>query len=215
MSNYPKSLLFLRNKVFFGTLLLAILPFSAATRADTVTPDQAKKAVQRWLSSDPALGCPLGGTVADVRTCTPTNGASFHVVRLSGGGFVVTSADTGREPVVAFASGGDLVENDSNPLWTLLKNDLAIRAGAAGSGGVRLMGASVSSAGSGNEAKWAKLLGRRPQLMASSDDGHQSVSGARTWWEAETATTTSRPTIIRAGAWPRPARRSCASSATR
>ena len=179
MSNYPKSLLFLRHKVFLGTLLLAMLPFCAATRADTVTPDQAKKAVQRWLSSDPALGCPLGGTVADVRTCTPTNGESFHVVRLSEGGFVVTSADTEREPVVAFASRGDLVEDDSNPLWTLLKNDLAIRAAAAGSGGVRLMGAAVSSAASGNEAKWARLLGRRTQLLASSDDGHKSVSDMR------------------------------------
>lgn len=159
MSNNPNSLLILRHEVFLGTLLLAVLSFCGVSYAASVTPNQAKVAVRRWLSSDSVLGGPLRGTVADVRTCTPTNGVSFHVVRLSGGGFVVTSADTGREPVVAFASGGDLVEDDSSPLWTLLRNDLAIRTSARPSGGLRLMGASVSAVESGNEAKWARLLG--------------------------------------------------------
>lgn len=179
MSNNPNSLLILRHEVFLGTLLLTVLSFCGMSHAAPVTPNQAKVAVRRWLSSNSVLGGPLRGTVADVRTCTPTNGVSFHVVRLSGGGFVVTSADTGREPVVAFASRGDLVEDDSSPLWTLLRNDLAIRTSARPCGGLRLMGASVSAVESGNEVKWARLLGGGMQLLSASGDGIESFADVR------------------------------------
>ena len=139
---------------------LMVMSFCAAVTAETVTANQAKTAVQRWLCDDSALGCPLQGTVSEVRTCTPTNGASFHVVKLAAGGFVVTSADTRRTPVVAFSSGAELVEDDANPLWVLLKNDLAIRTQSESfGGGVRLKGAAQSDIESENQSKWAKLLG--------------------------------------------------------
>ena len=108
----------------------AFIALAGALSAATVTADQAKTAVQRWLSDDPALGCPIQGSVGEVRTCTPANAASFHVVKLATGGFVVTSADTRRAPVVAFSSGADLVEDDANPLWVLLKRDLVNRPAA-------------------------------------------------------------------------------------
>ena len=82
------------KRTFERVLLLAALAFCGAASAATVTADQAKIAVQRWLRDDPALGCPIQGTVGEVRTCTPANGASFHVVKLATGGFVVTSAGT-------------------------------------------------------------------------------------------------------------------------
>ena len=149
-----------------------------AVSAATVTADQAKTAVQRWLRDDPALGCPIQGAVGEVRTCTPTNGASFHVVKLAAGGFVVTSADTRRAPVVAFSSGADLVEDDANPLWVLLKRDLAIRTqGESSGGGAQLMGAAPSEVEAANEAKWAKLLGGGAQLMSM--QGISSVSDVR------------------------------------
>ena len=157
---------------------LAVLSVCGAASAATVTATQAKAAVQRWLYDEPALGCPLQGAVSEVRTCTPTNRASFHVVKLAAGGFVVASADTRRAPVVAFSSGADLVEDDANPLWVLLKKDLAIRtAGESAGGGVRLMSASPSEVESANEAKWAKLLGNGPRLM--SVQGVASVSDMR------------------------------------
>ena len=149
-----------------------------AVSAATVTADQAKTAVQRWLRDDPALGCPVQGAVSEVRTCTPMNGASFHVVKLAAGGFVVTSADTRRAPVVAFSSGADLVEDDANPLWVLLKRDLAIRTqGEFSGGGAQLMGAAPSEVEAANEAKWAKLLGGGAQLMSA--QGIASVSDVR------------------------------------
>ena len=148
-----------------------------ALSAAPVTATQAKTAARNWLGGDQALGCRLQGAVADVRTCTPTNGASFHVVKMEKGGFVVMSADTTRAPVVAFSSGDELEESDANPLWVLLRNDLAIRAKATSGGGSRLMSAAVSDESAANEAKWAKLLGGGAQLMSA--QGIQSVSDVR------------------------------------
>ena len=166
------------NRKLMRVSFLMVMSLCAAVTAETVTANQAKTAVQRWLCDDSALGCPLQGTVSEVRTCTPTNGASFHVVKLAAGGFVVTSADTRRTPVVAFSSGAELVEDDSNPLWVLLKRDLAIRTqGESSGGGMRLMGASSSSAESENEAKWAKLLGGGKRLSYA--QGIASVSDVR------------------------------------
>ena len=162
----------------FCWVTLAIAFAVGGLSAAPVTPNQAKTAVRRWLSDDSALGCPLQGAVSEVRTCTPTNGASFHVVKLAEGGFVVTSADTRRAPVVAFSSGADLAEDDANPLWVLLKKDLAIRTeGESAGGGVRLMGAAQSEVESANEAQWAKLLGNGPHLMSA--QGISSVSDVR------------------------------------
>ena len=73
---------------------------AGAVSAATVTANQAKTAVSRWLGDASALGSPMQGDVSEVCTCSPTNGASFHVVKLAAGGFVATSADTRRAPVV-------------------------------------------------------------------------------------------------------------------
>ena len=116
--------------------------------AEEVSADSAGIAAQRWLQDDAALGCALGSEVDAVHTCSPQEGSTFHVVKLKGGGFVVMSSDTTREPVVAFSSGGDLVESDANPLWVLLKNDLALRVGGSSSSGVAKNGLLRAAAGS-------------------------------------------------------------------
>ena len=150
-------------------------------RAEEVSADSAGVAARRWLEDDAALGCNLGVEVDSVRTCSPQADASFHVVKLKDGGFVVMSSDTTREPVVAFSSGGDLVESDANPLWVLLKNDLALRVGdgAASSGKPGLLKATAGgSSGSVNEAKWNRLLGKSGGLLRASQ-GISSVSDVR------------------------------------
>lgn len=139
--------------------------------AEEVSADSAGVAAQRWLQDDAALGCNLGTEVDSVRTCSPQEDASFHVVKLKGGGFVVMSSDTTREPVVAFSSGGDLVESDANPMWVLLKKDLALRVGedvASGGKSGLLRATAGGSSGSGNEAKWNRLLGKSGGLLRSS-----------------------------------------------
>ena len=153
---------------FIGGLL--VVPFVAA---ETVSLEQAQTAVRNWLSTDPALGCPLGMSVRSARTSSVTNGATCHVVQLAEGGFVVTSTDTRLEPVIAFSEGSDLVEDDRNPLWALLKRDLALRAETISTGGASLQ--SVAPAGpvrTESEVKWARLLsaGARMQAVTSVSD---------------------------------------------
>ena len=149
--------------------------------AEEVSADSAGVAAQRWLEDGAALGCNLGVAVDSVRTCSPQADASFHVVKLKGGGFVVMSSDTTREPVVAFSSGGNLVESDANPMWVLLKKDLALRVGEEAatnrkSGLLKATGGSSSA--SGNEAKWNRLLGKSRGLLRTSQ-GVSSVSDIR------------------------------------
>lgn len=149
--------------------------------AEEVSADSAGVAAQRWLQDDAALGCNLGTEVDSVRTCSPQADATFHVVKLKGGGFVVMSSDTTREPVVAFSSGGDLVESDSNPLWVLLKKDLALRVGEDVTTNRKsgLLRTTVGgSSGSGNEAKWNRLLGKSGGLLRASQ-GAAVISDVR------------------------------------
>lgn len=149
--------------------------------AEEVSADSAGVAAQRWLQDDAALGCALGSEVDAVHTCSPQEGSTFHVVKLKGGGFVVMSSDTTREPVVAFSSGDDLVESDSNPLWVLLKKDLALRVGEDVTTNRKpgLLRATVGgSSGSGNEAKWNRLLGKSGGLLRASQ-GATVISDVR------------------------------------
>ena len=110
-------------KLFVFTI--TSMAFSAL--AAPVTPAEARIAVQNWLKMGDTFSCPLGGKVESSKICTTEEGIEFHVVKLSGKGFVVTSADTQIEPVIAFSSGDNLIESDENPLWCLLKGDLAAR----------------------------------------------------------------------------------------
>ena len=139
--------------------------------AAPVTCDQARSAVGNWLKADSGLGCRLGRSVASARTCSTTNGVNFHVVKLEGGGFVVTSADTTQEPVVAFSDSDDLVASAENPLWGILQADFSRRA--------RTTNAvpRAVSAPTAAEARWAALLSDAP--VARAGNGIASVSDER------------------------------------
>ena len=137
---------------FLAALALGRLP------AAEVSAEEARRAVGNWLRTDPALGCAVRGAAATARTCVTPGGARFHVVRCDGGGFVVTSADTEQEPVVAFSEGDDLAESDANPLWALLVRDFENRARPA-SGGASLQSVGpAGTAASASARKWARLL---------------------------------------------------------
>jgi len=161
-------------------IALAVCATRLASAAE-VTAAQAQAAVDAWLQDDAALGCALGRAAESTRTCTATNGAPFHVVKLAGGGFVVTSADTTVEPIIAFSDDDDLIESEENPLWTLLTRDLALRmadaAAASGTKG-RLKLSATSSGNSANEAKWNRLLGKSSGLLRASQ-GVSFVSDVR------------------------------------
>ena len=164
-------------------LLTGLLAVAFPAGATPVSKDDAALAVKTWLGWKLNLGCRLGAKVAEARTCTPTNSVSFHVVKLDGGGFVVTSSDTEVEPIIAFSESDDLIESEKNPLWTMLRRDLAARtarrrkvqmASSAGTNGV-----AVSSAA----AKWARLLPSVPSngifRLAHASSGLTTLSDIR------------------------------------
>lgn len=112
-----------------GTFSVSLVAFLLAFCgfAETVTLDQARTAVGNWLGAGNALDRTMSRSVESARTLTTQEGATVHVVRLEGGGFVITSGDTRIEPVVAYSPVADLDEDERNPLWALIRMDLARR----------------------------------------------------------------------------------------
>ena len=145
------------NRIIKSVLLLA-MPLMCV--AAPVTSDEASQAVKTWIGMRAQLGCRLGTSVSGARACSPTNGVEFHVVKLEGGGFVVTSSDTETEPILAFSESDDFVESERNPLWTMLRRDLSACASRRRQRQFASAGAS-SAAVSASAAKWARLLPRK------------------------------------------------------
>lgn len=121
--------------VLGGSLKLGLISFALAlasgssTWAGEITVDQAKTASKNWVRRSPSpLEARIGQTVRDAKTYRNDMGEPlFHVVRFSEGGFVVTSADDGVTPVIAFSEDEDLVPDEQNTLWVMLHNDLPQR----------------------------------------------------------------------------------------
>lgn len=110
-----------------GTVLLVSV--SLTCQAAEINAVQARTAVGNWLRRDSKpLGAILGESVLGVNTHRSSEGdVLFHVAQLKGGGFVVTSADDGIQPVIAFSEGNNLVADVNNPLWALINKDLSQR----------------------------------------------------------------------------------------
>ena len=147
-------------------------------RAETVSLDEAEQAVANWLSSGEVIGLRQGAFVSDSRTCQAPDGDEFHVMTVEGGGLVVTSSDTDLEPIVVVSDADDLVEDDRNPLWTLLRGSFSREAARPASGAVAKLKSAAgpkSSSATGaddpaavNRAKWARLL---PQSKTAASGG--------------------------------------------
>lgn len=137
---------------------LAVLSVIGFAEAAAVSGEEAGTAAANWIRENPSFGRGVGRFVRGVRTTFAEDGCTaLHVVKMEGGGFVVTSDDTETEPFLAVSDGEDLVESEENPLWCLLRADLAVRAKAKAvrdASGAKLLMATPSSA----EAKWARYL---------------------------------------------------------
>ena len=109
-------------------LLLAVMGHAAE-----ITASRAAAAAGNWVKRSPhPLDARIGQTVRGTQTYKDNaDNALFHVVRFAEGGFVVTSADDGVKPVIAFSSDDDLVADARNPFWILLNLDLPQRLAAA------------------------------------------------------------------------------------
>ena len=130
-----------------------------------ITADQAKTASLNWVRRAPTpLGAKIGRTVLDAKTYRNAKGESlFHVVRLAEGGFVVTSADDGIIPVIAFSESADLVPDEQNTLWVMLNTDLPKRLEIAHARVSQLQAKAATSAAaaqSSPQAAWQALLAK-------------------------------------------------------
>ena len=144
---------------------------------DEITVEQAKACASNWAKDSSNLqGALLGGDARVARmvkaSASPSAPNAFHVVQLEGGGFVVVSADSRIEPVIAFSESDDLIEDEDNPLFALLRKDIPARIdhvtalmsgssnAANGGGAARLKSSPASLPEEILNAKraWARLL---------------------------------------------------------
>ena len=164
--------------LIFGGLLSA-----RSGHAVPVTQEQATQAVQTFLARNPApMETNVGQRLQRSRTFNRAkqNAPLFHVVTLEGGGFVVTSADTGITPIIAISESDDLIESAENHLWVLLNCDLEARMDALGAAVAKKAAVAVAQddeeaiAPPSPEELWAALLGPQPKAA-----GVQSISDVR------------------------------------
>ena len=157
-----------------AALVLALAMTAIQAAAREMTADEAGRAAAAWVRRDRV---PLGTSfasadVAEVRTASDGDTPLFHVVRLVGGGVVVTSAESSLTPVIAFLDGDNVQEAPGNPLWEILKADMAQRMARVRA--VRRRGGTENSA-------WAELLDEQGKatLMAEPIFGASSISDLR------------------------------------
>ena len=119
----------MRNRAKSEICILVASLCLASAEAAEISLVQAETAAGNWLTRNrhplnADIGTvPSGGTT--YRNAAGT--ALFHVVKLVGGGFIVTSADDAISPIVAISESDDLAEDADNGLWVLLNKDMANR----------------------------------------------------------------------------------------
>ena len=167
-------------------LFAALIALHATARE--ISSDEAGRAASAWLRRDNApLGAAIASAdVAEVRTCSEGDTPLFHIVRMTGGGVVVTSSESGVTPVIAFLDAGDIGGSDGNPLWEILNADMsnriarvkAVRAEEA-TDGKRLRAGAGSEPFAAEEAAWAGLLDEGGRQKAGGISDASGISDLR------------------------------------
>ncbi len=116
-------------------LATVLLPLVAQLQAAPVTSEQAVGAAEGWLrlSAQHPLSSPLRALdqAAPEALTDPTGRTVGFVIRLTAGGYIITSADTEIDPIIAFSRNGRYVVEPENPIHSVLSYDLSQRAAAA------------------------------------------------------------------------------------
>jgi hypothetical protein len=114
----------------FKAVLFVSLFASLNALGGPTSPEQAASMVRGWLLLTPTpLKTPLSGrTIGSVQAIYSQNGAAiYYAVPLQPEGFIIASADTEVEPVIAFSATGGFEANPDSPLFALLDRDLRAR----------------------------------------------------------------------------------------
>ncbi len=146
-----------------SVLFMALLSLVFQASAVPVTVNEAARAARAWVSRGGTLGARLGDAVERAATQTLPNGTKLYSVRMRGGGTVFLSADTEREPIIAFTgeTTDDEAIDSASPLWALLSRDAEVRAAAVPVSPVAASASAAttaSTAASRAAAQWAALL---------------------------------------------------------
>jgi hypothetical protein len=143
--------------------LFAALFVSLNAFGEPVSAEQAALMVKGWLRLTRApLKTPLWRrTIGSVRTFGDEQGqAIYYAVPLQPEGFIIMSADTEVEPVIAFSATGSFEANPDFPLFALLQRDLPARLDAVQQQN-QLKGANPTA----ESLKWARLMGQETGLQ--------------------------------------------------
>ena len=168
------------NKMMAYAAICATAIATFAAVAAEVTENDAREAVRGWAALKESLtgGAQFNASaISDVKTCSGKDGKGvFYVVTFASGGYAVVSGDTDTEPILAYSSEDEWVDDESrNPILTMLKLDVAAMSetlSAAQSSGMRKL-RSVASPESAGAKRWAKLrdaanaAGGRTRLLKS------------------------------------------------
>ncbi|MBR4170230.1 MAG: C10 family peptidase [Kiritimatiellae bacterium] len=176
----------------FALALTVIVALTVPSLAREISSDEAGRAAATWVRRDRT---PLGATlasadVAEVRTAKKGDTPLFHIVRMSGGGVVVTSAESGVTPIVAVLDGDNIDEAVGNPLWEILRADMAnrlarveaVRANAQGATPLRskrALSAASATIFATEEAAWAELLGESGRKQSAAIPDASGISDLR------------------------------------
>jgi hypothetical protein len=157
--------------VLFATLFVSLNALGGPTSAE-----QAASMVKGWLLLTPApLETPLSEkTIGSVQTFWDQQGqAIYYAVPLQPEGFIITSADTEVEPVIAFSATGRFEVNPDFPLFALVQRDLPARLAA-----VRQQNQPKGADPTAASLKWIRLMqqGTGPQPR---DTGLDAVDDPR------------------------------------
>lgn len=172
------------NRLFHGTWIVTktvltsfLLGYSGGieTLANEVNLATAQKMTQGWLKLNPRPFEKAIGHVID-HTATYTDGSSkplFYVNHLKPTGFIVTSANSSIEPIIAFSVSEEFDTNDNNPLLGVLKTDLSQRERHVRQYGPR------SDGQNSPDAQWARLLREADSYFSTMGNGLLGVSDLR------------------------------------
>ncbi|MCE5186384.1 MAG: C10 family peptidase [Planctomycetaceae bacterium] len=112
--------------------LFLLFVFSSIAAAKPIHKNAAENAGRGWLREnarpmEKAIGRQFSETVAYTSEQDQT---LYYVINLQPEGFMVLSGDDAIEPVIAFSSSGQFVDDNANPLKVMLDKDMAGRLAA-------------------------------------------------------------------------------------
>ena len=149
----------MQNLIVLFLLVQALLAvFARQACARDISADEAAQAAAAWVRQGGANAAKTVSTTRD-----DEGSMLYHVVQLAGGGTVVTSAESGVMPVIAFFGGDAQTVSDGHPLWDILRADMSnrlARVNAVRQGESARKTRQATEPFAAEEAAWAALLGK-------------------------------------------------------